>query len=453
MTKGFPNEFLWGSSTNAQQFEGGANEGRKGLSIADKRRIPSLKSGDFEGFKVASDHYHHYQEDIAYYGEMGFTTYRFTIAWTRIFPNGNDDCVNQEGIDFYSAILDELEKYHITPIVTLYAYDLPYHLLEKYNGWLSRECIQDYLRYVETVVTAFKGRVKYWIPFNEQNHASFDAEYMTGYKEKNMTETFQIVHHFNLAYAKATKLIHRIDPMAKVGANIGNACFYPKTCNPIDVELADDLAYKIGYGNADVYYRGVYTKRYLKDFRGAEFDKVIYQGDMDIIRSSEPDFQSLTYYFSIPVDHCIYKGNLRNCIKTPNHYVKQTQWDWNIDPYGFKHLLDDYYHRYQLPILILENGLGYKDNLENNQVHDYYRIEFLREHIRYMKKSIDEGVNIIGYLTWSAIDLYSTRDGFEKRYGFVYVDKENDYKRIKKDSFYWYKKVIETNGQCLSDEI
>ena len=166
MTKGFPNEFLWGSSTNAQQFEGGANEGRKGLSIADKRRIPSLKSGDFEGFKVASDHYHHYQEDIAYYGEMGFTTYRFTIAWTRIFPNGNDDCVNQEGIDFYSAILDELEKYHITPIVTLYAYDLPYHLLEKYNGWLSRECIQDYLRYVETVVTAFKGREKYWKPFN-----------------------------------------------------------------------------------------------------------------------------------------------------------------------------------------------------------------------------------------------------------------------------------------------
>jgi len=449
MEKKFPKDFLWGSSTNAQQFEGGYNEGGKGLSIADMRSIPDLKEGNFEGFKVASDHYHRYQEDIAYYGEMGFSVYRFTIAWTRIFPYGNDQEVNQEGIAFYSRILDELEKYHITPVVTLYAYDLPYHLIEQYNGWLSRQCIDDYLRYVETVVKAFQGRVKYWVPFNEQNHASFDAEYMTGYKEKNMTEIFQIVHHFNLAYAQATQLIHHIDSTAKVGANIGNACFYPKSCNPLDVKLADDLAYKIGYANADVYYRGIYTPRYFQCFQGAHFNEVIQDGDMEIIQTSEPDFQSLTYYFSIPVDHTVYKGNLRNCIKDPNPFVEQTEWKWNIEAYGFKHLLDDYYHRYQLPILVLENGLGYRDILEDKQVHDEYRIDFLRDHIKWMKKSIDEGVEVIGYLTWSAIDLYSTREGFEKRYGFVYVDKENDYQRIKKDSFYWYKRVIESHGACL----
>ena len=451
MKKAFPKEFLWGSSTNAQQFEGGYLEGGKGLSIADKRNIPDLAQGDFEGFKIASDHYHRFQEDIAYYAEMGFQIYRFTIAWTRIFPNGNDSDVNKEGIQFYSAILDELEKYNIIPVVTLYAYDLPYHLIEEYNGWLSRQCIDDYLRYVKTVVTAFQGRVKYWVPFNEQNHASFDSEYMTGYKDKNMTETFKIVHHFNLAYAKATKLIHQIDVNAKVGANIGNACFYPKTCNPLDVKLSDELAYKIGYANSDVYYRGIYTQRYFDCFKGARINEVILPNDMQDIASSEPDFQSLTYYFSIPVDHVVYRGNLRNCIKDPNPYVEQTEWKWNIEPYGLKHLLDDYYHRYQLPILILENGIGYRDLLEDNQIHDDYRIDYLRKHIQWLKKSIDEGVDVIGYLTWSAIDLYSTRDGFDKRYGFVYVDKDNQYRRIKKDSFYWYKKVIASHGSCLDD--
>lgn len=450
MNERFPDGFLWGSSTNAQQFEGGYNEGGKGLSIADKRYIPSLINGDFEGFKKASDHFHRYKEDIAYYGEMGFQIYRFTIAWSRIFPHGDGE-INQEGLNFYRAVLDELERYHIIPVVTLYAYDLPYHLIEKYQGWINRQCIDDYLHYVETVVSAFKGRVQYWVPFNEQNHASFDSQYMTGYVDKNITETFQIVHHFNLAYALATRLIHRIDPKAQVGANIGNACFYPKTCNPVDVQLADDLAYKIGYGNSDVYYRGIYTKRYLDGFLGAHFDEVIQDGDMEIIKHSEPDFQSLTYYFSIPVDHQVYQGNLRNCIKDPNPYVKQTKWKWNIEPYGLKHLLDDYYHRYQLPILILENGLGYQDILENGKVHDQYRIDFLRNHIQWMKKSIDEGVEVIGFLTWSAIDLYSTRDGFEKRYGFVYVDKNDNYRRIKKASFYWYQKVIKSHGEDLGD--
>lgn len=452
MKEKFPENFLWGSSTNAQQFEGGYLEEGKGISISDVRTITTFGTeADFEGFKTASKHYQKYQEDIAYYGEMGFKSYRFTIAWTRIFPNGDEEKPNLKGLEFYNNILTELEKYNITPIVTLYAYDAPQHLVDKYHSWSSRECIDDYLKYVEVVVNEFKDRVKYWIPFNEQNHVAFDEEYMTGRKAESEQELFEIIHHFNLAYAKATKLIHKIDSQAKVGANIGNACYYPMTCDPCDVELADDLAFQIGYAYADIYYRKFYPKRFLQRFTAVDFEHAIQTGDMDVIASSEPDFQSLTYYFSIPVHHKKYQGNLRNCIKTANPYIMQTDWRWNIDPYGLKHLLDDYYHRYQLPILILENGLGYNDVVENGGINDDYRIEFLRNHIIQMKKSIVEGVDVIGYLTWSATDLYSTREGFKKRYGFVYVDKDNDYKRIPKKSFKWFAKVIASNGEVLMD--
>ncbi|GJM71901.1 hypothetical protein HMSSN036_41170 [Paenibacillus macerans] len=219
MSSAFPKGFLWGSSTNAQQFEGGWNKGGKGVSIADVREIPGMpEDASFEDFKNAAQHYTHYKEDIAYYGLMGFGIYRFTMAWTRIFPNGNDPEPNEEGLAFYDRVLTELEKYGIQPVVTLYAYDLPLHLLESYDGWMSRQCIQDYLRYVETVINRFKGRVKYWVPFNEQNFLRIDEEYMTGYKAKNEKEIFRMEHHFNLAYAQATALIHRIDPAAKPAA-------------------------------------------------------------------------------------------------------------------------------------------------------------------------------------------------------------------------------------------
>lgn len=448
----FQKDFLWGSSTNAQQFEGGWNKGNKGVSIADVRVIPGANpEAGFEEFKQAVNHYDHYKEDIAFLGEMGFGIYRFTIAWTRIFPNGDDQEPNQEGLDFYSRVLDELEKYHIQPVVTLYAYDLPYHLVEKYKGFLSRQCVEDYLRYVKTVVSAFKGRVKYWVPFNEQNLLMFDTMYMIGYPCKDRQESFTAEHHMNLAYARATKLIHEIDPEAKTGGNVGNICPYPATCRVEDVEACETYKYMVGYNYGDIYARGQYSGTYMKSLENLDLDNVILPGDLDIIAQAEPDFLSLTYYHSSIIkdegkDKLLVKSNL----KAVNPYLKQTEWKWNIDPYGFKHFVKDYHHRYQLPILILENGLGYRDVLEEDgTVQDDYRINYLRDHILRMKEMVEEGVEIIGYLTWSAIDLYSTREGFGKRYGFVYVDKDHDFKRIPKKSFYWYKKVIESNGEEL----
>lgn len=451
---GFPKGFLWGSSTNAQQFEGGWNEGGKGVSIADTRAIPmeTITASNFDDFKTASDHYHRFREDIAYYGEMGFSIYRFTMSWTRIFPNGDDEQPSTRGLAFYDAILRELEKNHIQPVVTLYAYDLPENLLKKYNGWMSRQCIEDYLRYVKTAVTHFRGRVKYWVPFNEQNAIFLDQEYMTGYRPKDKKEKFQMIHHFNLAYARTTKLIHSVDSEAKVGGNICNTCVYPYSCNPKDVESADEFAYHFGYAFADVMVRGKYPKYFLKDYDDCDLTDVILTGDAEFLEASEPDFLSLTYYMSNTM-RAANDDDSMDLLKTPNPYCKQTEWGWSIDPYGFKHFLMDFYHRYQMPILILENGLGHRDTLEaDGSIVDDYRIEYLAAHIQRMREAIENGVEIIGYLTWSATDLYSTREGFEKRYGFVYVDKENGMKRIPKKSFYWYKKVIASNGSDLSND-
>lgn len=440
------NKILWGSSTNAQQFEGGWNEGGKGLSIADVRVIPSMpKDASFDDFKVASNHYHQVEEDISLLGEMGLEIYRFTITWSRIFPDGNGEKPNEDGLKFYERMLDALEANNIIPIATLYAYDLPLKLHENYHGWMSRQCVDDYLKYVKTIATRFKGRIKFYIPFNEQNFLGFDSEYMTGYKAKNKEEIFQLEHHFNLAYSKSTQLIHQIDSEAQVGGNIGNSCFYPQTCNPLDVEACDEVKFKSAYNFGDIYFRGVYTNRYLMGLSENTIKKVVLDGDLDVIAASEPDFLSTTYYMSSIVSASS-EDEGEKVLKSKNPFISQTEWGWNIDSYGFKHMLTEFYHRYQLPILILENGLGHRDVVEEDgSIDDSYRIDYLRNHIDKMMETVNEGVEIIGYLTWSAIDLYSTREGFEKRYGFIHVDKDNNFKRTKKKSFYWYKEVIRTN--------
>lgn len=451
----FPKNFLWGSSTNAQQFEGAAAEGGKGVSIADIRNAGVGGGGEeagFADFKVASDHYHRFVEDIGLYGEMGFKAYRFTMSWTRIFPNGDDPEPNPEGLEFYSRMLTELERQGITPVITLYAYDLPVNLLNKYGGWTSREIIADYLRYVDTVVEAFKGRVTYWVPFNEQNAVTLDAEYMTGSRPSTATELLAITHNFSLAWAKATRHIHSIDPAACVGGNLCNTCVYPASCNPADVEAADELAIAFGYAFGDLFCRRQYSALFRHIFRDADWDSVVRPEDEDEIAAAEPDFLSLTYYMSTTVDAAVMAQDPSMAwvkgIRNP--HLDTTEWGWTIDPYGFKHFLVDFWHRYQLPILVLENGLGHRDIIEaDGSVHDDYRIDYLRNHITRMKEAIGLGVQMIGYLTWSAIDLYSTREGFDKRYGFVYVDKERGLQRFRKDSFHWYREVIATNGAVL----
>lgn len=450
----FPAGFRWGSSTNAQQFEGGSKAGGKGTSIADVRGAGVGGANDeagFDDFKEASDHFHRFAEDIALYGEMGFGIYRFTMAWSRIFPTGNDPVPNEEGLAYYDAMISELEKHGIEPVVTLYAYDLPVALLEQYGGFSSRRIVEDYLRYVETVVTRFAGRVKYWVPFNEQNCIITDQQYMCGSEPVDATQALAITHNFSLAWAKATTLIHRIDPDAKTGGNTANSCFYPYSCDPKDVEATDDIAGTWGYAFGDLFARGEYSGYFRQAFPDADFDAVIEPGDLEAIRAADPDFLSITYYMSSPIRAVAGdRGAAMSFLKTSNPHVEQTEWGWNIDAYGFKHFIMDFWHRYQKPLLILENGLGHRDVLEaDGTVHDPYRIDYLRDHIVRMKQAVDLGAQIVGYLTWSATDLYSTREGFEKRYGFVYVDKLDNLKRHRKDSFTWYQKVIASNGAQL----
>ena len=450
MNKTFPENFLWGSSTNAQQFEGGWNENGKGISIADVRslKLETKTFSNFDDFKTASDHYHRFKEDIAYYGEMGFSLYRFTISWTRIFPTGHETEPNEAGLKFYDSMLSELENYHIQPVVTLYAYDMPVVLSKEYDGWKDRRVVGDYIKYAKAVIMRFKGRVKYWIPFNEQNAVMADHAYMTGYKCKNKEELFSMEHNFALAWAACTKLVHEIDPAAKTGGNLCNSVFYPKTCNPADVEACDERSKMWGYAYSDLFCRKTYSALFLNRFKDVQISEIIKEGDMDIINGAEPDFLSLTYYMSTVIDGSDKDGQSLN--RNHNPYVSQTEWGWDIDPYGFKHYLEDFWHRYQMPILVTENGLGHIDTAESDgSINDEYRIKYLAEHIERMREAIEDGVNVIGYLTWSATDLYSTREGFEKRYGFVYVDKK-DLSRKRKNSFYWYKKVIESNGSDLS---
>lgn len=455
MSGAFPEGFLWGSSTNAQQFEGGASEGGKGLSIADVRTDRagvSTADSNWDDFKVASDHYHRFAEDIALYGEMGFGIYRFTMAWSRIFPNGNDAEPNEEGLAYYDAMLTELERHGIAPVVTLYAYDLPQALVEQYGGWLDRRVIDDYLRYVRTVVERYRGRVAYWVPFNEQNAIVLDQYYMTGVTPKDRTEVAAITHHFSLAWAKATVAIHEIDPQAKVGGNVCNTCVYPYSCDPRDVEATDDFLQSWGYAFADLFARKQYSGFFRRLFADADLDSVIADGDLEVIAAAEPDFLSITYYFSNTIRHDAEGGSgMGSLMSTPNPHLATTEWGWGIDPYGFKHFLVDFWHRYQMPLLILENGLGHRDVVEpDGTIDDSYRIDYLRSHIERMKEAVDLGVEVLGYLTWSATDLYSTREGFEKRYGFVHVDKEDGLRRRRKKSFGWYQKVIASNGADLA---
>ena len=452
----FPEGFLWGSSTNAQQFEGGHNEGGKGLSIADVRRPnmwgdPTVSSNvaAFDQFKIASDHYHHLEEDINFYGEMGFTVYRFSMAWSRIFPTGLEEVPCQEGLDFYDRMLTLLETHHISPVCTLYAYDMPAYLAREKVGFINRECVAYYLRYVNAVSRHFKGRIRFYVPFNEQNTMARISEYACGVVADTPEKRFLLDHHLNLAWAQATRVIHANDPQAMVGGNIANTCFYPADCNPLSIKAADDNAACFGYAYADVFARKRYSPFFRRAHKDVDIDTLMASADLDIIASAEPDFLSVTYYMSTLATGGGQAGDTLLNTKLSNPFVPQTEWGWNIDPYGFEHFLVDFAHRYQMPLLILENGLGHRDSLEaNGSVQDDYRIDYLREHIRAMRRAMELGADVIGYCTWSAIDLYSTHEGFGKRYGFVYVD-EKTLERRRKKSFYWYKRVIATNGAEL----
>lgn len=471
--KPFPKDFLWGGATAANQFEGGWDQGGKGPSIFDAATAGAVnKKRDYHEHiakheyypnQVATDFYHHFKEDIALMGEMGFKSYRMSLAWSRIFPNGDDATPNEEGLQFYDDVFDELHKYGIEPIVTLLHYETPLNLANNYNGWYNRQLVDFYAKYAETVFLRYKNKVKYWLTFNEINCIALGDPYMAGacrVKDGISVDqlTYQAAHHQFLASAKAVSLAHHINSEMKVGMMLGGAFFYPHTCHPSDM-LAYQEANYTQYYFADMQVRGYYSAKAQAFLKKKGVELVMEPGDEEILKQGTVDFLSFSYYMTLNASHekKIGMNTVGSMFDTvPNPYLQSTAWGMPIDPVGLRYFLNELYDRYQLPLMIVENGLGHEDTLESDgSVHDDYRIEYLREHIKVMGDAIHEdGIPLLAYTSWGCIDLISAGTGeMKKRYGFVYVDRDDEGKgsldRYRKDSFYWYKNVIATDGQQL----
>lgn len=467
MEKKFPQNFLWGGAIAANQCEGAYDEDGKGLSVQDV--TPHGIYGEItpqptpDNLKLKGiDFYHRFRGDIALFAEMGFKALRLSVAWSRIYPNGDDAEPNEKGLQFYDDVFDECRKYGIEPIVTISHYETPLHLARKYDGWRSRALIGFYERYVRTLFSRYGKKVKYWITFNEINsllHSPFMSGGISTPREK-LTEQdlYQAAHHELVASGLATKIAHEMMPGAKVGCMILSMPVYPLTPNPDDV-LAAMLAEQKNDFYADVHARGKYPGYMLRYFREKGIRIEMAAGDEDILKNTV-DFISFSYYMSAceSADKSIPKGRGNIIGGIPNPYLKQSEWGWQIDPQGLRFVLNKFYQRYQKPLLIAENGLGAADGLTEENgvptVRDDYRIDYLAAHLRQVAEAVEDGVEVMGYTAWGCIDLVSaTTAEMKKRYGFIYVDRNNDgsgtLARYKKRSFFWYKKVIQTNGKSL----
>ena len=473
-------DFLWGGATAANQYEGAWDTDGKGFSVPDhctngshtspKRVTPEFEEGTLYPSKEATDFYHHYKEDIALAAEMGFNVFRMSINWTRIFPTGMEEKPNEKGLEFYDHVFDELKKYNIEPLITISHYELPYALVEKYNGWYGREVIDCYVRYCEAIFERYQDKVKYWLTFNEINSGTMPMgavlslgtiKGFNGPVNKVPDEPevrFQGLHHMFVASAKVIKLAHEKYPQFKMGNMSIFATKYPFTCNPRDVLECQKQMRIMNWFCSDVQARGYYPsymERFFKE-KGITIKKE--EGDDEILRQGTIDFYTFSYYMSAcesadPDVLAKAGGNLVGGVANP--YLKASDWGWQIDPEGLRYSLNEIYDRYQLPMMVVENGLGAYDKLEEDgSVHDSYRIDYLKKHIEQMKEAVEDGVDLMGYTPWGWIDVVSASTGeMAKRYGFVYVDKYDDgtgdLSRRRKDSFFWYKKVIESNGEEL----
>lgn len=481
--EGFPKDFLWGGATAANQFEGAYNEGGKGLSTADmvkfipkeerregfsldvtRKEIEAILAGKVDAVfpkRFGVDFYHHYKEDIALLAEMDFKVFRLSINWARIFPNGDDAEPNEEGLAFYDNVFDECLKYGIEPLVTLSHYETPLHLTLKYNGWADRQVIDFFVNYAETVFTRYQDKVKYWLTFNEINIITLSPYTGGGVlvedEEKPLQLSYQAAHHQFVASALATKIGHEINPEFKIGCMLARMTTYPETNNPKDVIKAQEQN-QLNLFFTDVQARGEYPAYMDRYFLENDINIQKERGDEEILKAYPVDFISFSYYMSStassnPTNDQV-SGNFMGGVK--NNYLETSDWGWQIDPIGLRWTLKDFYDRYQLPLFIVENGLGAYDVVEEDgSIHDDYRIDYLQKHIEQMKEAVMEGVDLMGYTSWGAIDLVSASTSeMSKRYGYVYVDQDDEgkgtLKRSRKDSFYWYKKVISTNGADLS---
>ncbi len=460
--------FMWGGSLSAHQSEGAYREDGKGLAIMDfvgagsykkQRQIyDDINENINYPTHTGIDFYHHYKEDISLLAEMGLQALRISIDWSRIYPQGDDEVPNQKGLNYYHKVIDELIKNHIEPIVTLYHFELPINIVKKYQSWYNRKTVDLYLKYCQTVMYSFQGKVKYWVTFNEMNHLDLQGEYsdlftyiLTGLKpsEFQNKDEFEarIAYHVSLASVKAVELAHKIDQNNQVGCVFGITPYYPKTCHPMDnMKCFQDM-------NQDLYQLDAMTWGEFPEYKRKEYlDKGILiditQEDQRSFQQGKIDFIGINYYctevssaHAIEEEKALFGGY-------NNPYLEKTDWGLTIDPIGLRYILNYIDRKYHIPILITENGIGLEETVNNGTVHDNLRIDYLQKHIHELQKSIQEDhVHCIGYLMWGPIDVVSATSGeMKKRYGFIYVDKNDDgtgsYQRIKKESFYWFQKFL-----------
>lgn len=481
----FSKKFLWGGATAANQYEGGFDEGGRGASTLDAvtggaykvPRMVTFKRADGTLGKVtreeslpdgavgyideskyypshqATDFYHHYKEDIKLFSEMGFKCFRLSFLWSRIFPKGDKE-LNEEGLNFYIDVIDELLKYHIEPVVTINHFDIPMELANKMDGWYSRKVIDYYLYYCETIFKTFKDKVKYWMTFNEINFLRSWTQ--IGIRNNNPQHRYQALHHIMVASAKAVILGHKINPNFQIGMMVSYIPAYPMSCKPEDVyESILENRKKEFY--MDVQCKGYYPKYQLKKFERLGIVIKSEKNDENILKEGTVDYIGFSYYMSTvsSSDPNAERTEGNQVLAYKNPYLKTSDWGWSIDPLGLRISLCQIYERYHLPMFIVENGFGAKDEVVDGKIEDDYRIDYFRKHIQAMKDAVEiDGVDLIGYTPWGCIDLVSSGTGeMKKRYGFIYVDMDDhgngSLNRIKKKSFYWYKKVIESNGEEL----
>lgn len=482
----FPKDFLWGGAISANQCEGAWDEDGKGLAYPDllyEGHYGTRKKGapEFQWepdltrhcpYRHGIDFYHRYREDIRLFAELGLKTLRFSIAWSRIFPKGDEDEPNEKGLQFYDNVLDELARYGIEPIVTISHFEMPVYLMTQYNGWVNRKCIDFFTKYAETVMTRYRDKVRYWIVFNEMNRAILDVDgrgnvshhigfKLDGMEEKRAQFSMDGIHHQLIATARTVKLGHEINPEFKIGAMLLYHPMYPRTCAPEDILAAERIQHRQVFYTTDILTSGeypYYMKQYLKEI-GVTCNMT--DEDFRVIRENPIDYIAFSYYHSMcvsahPEKYEQGEGNVMTGIKNP--LLPRSGYGWEIDPMGLKITLHTLYDRYHLPLLIAENGVGIEDKPDQDgSIHDVQKIEFLKGHLRALGEALEEGVECFGYCWWGPIDLVSVSKGeMRKRYGFIYVDLDDEghgtYERRKKESFAWYRHVIDTNGKSIWED-
>lgn len=465
MNKTFPDGFLWGGAVAANQVEGGWQEGGKGISTSDMTPngifgdVVARQKGDFSIKDKAIDFYHRYPEDIALFAEMGFSCLRVSIAWTRIFPQGDEAEPNEAGLAWYDALFDEMARHNIQPMVTLSHYEMPWHLVENYGGWGNRKLIGFFERYARTVFTRYRNKVKLWLTFNEINmslHAPLTGVGLQAPCSKG--EVYQAIHHQLVASGLAVKACHELIPDGRIGNMLLGGLMYPLTCKPEDVfaTLQDNRSW-LFFG--DVQCRGAYPGYMQRFFRDNGIALQMEASDAGALRHTV-DFISFSYYMSgcVTADKEMVqklRGNILDMV--PNPHLASSEWGWQIDPLGLRTLLNLLWDRYQKPLFIVENGLGAKDMPDaSGNIHDDYRISYLNDHLVQVREAIEDGVEVLGYTSWGPIDLVSaSKAEVTKRYGFIYVDIHPDgsgtLDRSRKASFCWYRDVIHSNGATLKE--